>query len=129
MVTAGSVTGPRRGFAIPIKQALQLARRIESGRASATVHVGPTAFLGVVLVDAQGGAEVNGVVSGKPAADAGLVVGDVITSLAGKTISSKLDVRRTVLGLVPGRAVSIGWTDTSGMAHSGTITPTRGPPQ
>jgi S1-C subfamily serine protease len=129
MVTAGAVTGPRRGFAIPIKQALQLARRIESGRSSAVVHVGPTAFIGVVLVDAQSGAEIKGVVSGKPAANAGLVVGDVITSLAGKTISSKLDVRRTVLGLVPGKAVSIGWTDTGGTAHSGTITPTSGPPQ
>ena len=47
IVTAGSTTGVHRGFAIPIKQALLLARKIESGKSSATVHVGPTAFLGV----------------------------------------------------------------------------------
>ena len=37
------------GFAIPVDQALAVARQIESGRGSTTVHVGPTAFLGVLL--------------------------------------------------------------------------------
>jgi S1-C subfamily serine protease len=129
MVTAGAATG-RRGFAIPIKQALLLARRIASGKSSATVHVGPTAFLGVVLKDVQGGgAKITKILAGKPADRAGLVVGDVIKSLNGTTISSSTDVRQAVLSLVPGKAVPIGWTDTSGTAHSGTITPTSGPPQ
>jgi S1-C subfamily serine protease len=129
MVTAGSVKGVHRGFAIPIRQALQLARRIESGKPSAVVHVGPTAFLGVVLANVRGGAQVSRVLAGKPADGAGLVPGDVITSLAGATISSSADVRRTVLGLIPGKTVSIGWTDTSGTARTGAITPTSGPPQ
>jgi S1-C subfamily serine protease len=129
MVTAGSLTGAHRGFAIPIKQALQLARQIESGKSNAVVHVGPTAFLGVVLKDVRGGAQVTQIVSGKAAATAGLVAGDVITSLNGATISSSADVRRAVLTLVPGKAVAIGWTDTGGVAQSGTITPTSGPPQ
>jgi S1-C subfamily serine protease len=129
MVTAGSVTGVRRGFAIPIKQALQLARRIESGRPNSFVHIGPTAFIGVVLDDVAGGARVRQIVAGKPAAAAGLSAGDVITSLNGVTISSSLDVRRTVLSLVPGKTVSIGWNDPGGVAHTGRITPTTGPPQ
>lgn len=129
MVTAGSVKGPHRGFAIPIKQALKLARQIESGRSSALVHVGPTAFLGVQLENVAGGAEILKIVAGEPAEAAGLVVGDVITSLNGQTISSTSDVRQTVLSLVPGKAVPIGWTDTSGIAHTGTITPASGPPQ
>ena len=56
IVTAGS-TDPafHRGFAIPLPQALQLARRIESGRPNANVHVGPTAFLGVRLADVSDG--------------------------------------------------------------------------
>ena len=131
MVTAGSTSGPHRGFAIPIRQALKLARQIAAGNSTATVHVGPTAFLGVQLQDAPGGAgaEIAQVIAGKPADAAGLVAGDVITSLDGTTISSSADVRRVVLSLTPGTAVSIGWTDTGGTPQTGTITPASGPPQ
>lgn len=129
MVTAGSTTDVHRGFAIPIKQALLLAHRIESGKSNAIVHVGPTAFLGVILSSVSGGAKITQLVSGFAADDAGLAVGDVITSLAGATISSSGDVRQTVLSLVPGRTVSIGWTDRNGHPQTGTITPTSGPPQ
>ena len=129
IVTAGSTSGVHRGFAIPLGQALLIAHKIESGKSSATIHVGPTAFLGVVVANAPGGARISTVLPNKPAAAAGLVVGDVITSLNGKTISSTADVRKTVLQLVPGKAVSIDWTDTSGTAQTGAITPTAGPPQ
>jgi S1-C subfamily serine protease len=129
MVTAGSVRGVHRGFAIPIAQALKLARQIESGKSNAVVHVGPTAFLGVVLKDVSGGARITQILAGQPADAAGLVAGDVLTSLNGSAISSSADVRRVVLSLVPGAAVSIGWTDASGAAHTGTITPASGPPQ
>jgi S1-C subfamily serine protease len=130
IVTAGSTSGVPRGFAIPIRQALQIVRRIESGRSNAIVHVGPTAFLGVGLDDAPGGgAEITKILPGKPADLAGLVRGDVITSLNGVAISSKADVRQTVLSLVPGKTVPIGWTDSNGVAQSGDITPISGPPQ
>jgi S1-C subfamily serine protease len=130
IVTAGGTTsGVHRGFAIPLGQALQIVRRIESGRSSAIVHVGPTAFLGVQLVSGSGGAKIALVIPGKPADLAGLVKGDVITSLNGETITSRADVRQTVLGLVPGEEVPIGWTDTNGIAQTGTITPISGPPQ
>ncbi len=129
MVTAGSTSGVHRGFAIPLKQALQIARRIESGRPNANVHIGPTAFLGVRLADVADEAKIASVVAGKPADLAGLGKGDVITSLNGAKIGSATDVRTTVLSLVPGKAVPIGWTDTSDVAHTGTITPISGPPQ
>ena len=41
--------GSAQGFAIPINRALKIAGQIEAGRRSSTVHVGPTAFLGVAL--------------------------------------------------------------------------------
>jgi S1-C subfamily serine protease len=129
MVTAGSTSGAHRGFAIPIRQALSYARLIEKGKSSATVHVGPTAFLGVFLQDVRGGARVEQVVPGNAADDAGLAAGDVITSLNDATISSSSDIRKVVLSLVPGTAVSIAWTDANGVAQAGTITPTSGPPQ
>jgi S1-C subfamily serine protease len=127
IVAAGSTSGVHRGFAIPLKQALQIARRIMSGKGNAIVHVGPTAFLGVGFNDAS--AKVSHVLAGKPADIAGLVVGDVITSLNGTKISSASDVRQAVLSLAPGKAVPIGWTDTNGAAQTGTITPISGPPQ
>jgi S1-C subfamily serine protease len=129
MVTAGSTVGAHRGFAIPIRQALVYARLIQKGKSGATIHVGPTAFLGVVLQDGSGGAEVSTVLPGKAADTAGLVVGDVITTLNGATISSSADIRQTILSLVPGTAVPIEWTDSTGAAQTGTITPTSGPPQ
>jgi len=126
MVTAG---GSHRGFAIPVKQALLLVRKIESGKSSALVHVGPTAFLGVELDSRATNATIARVLPNEPADAAGLAAGDVITSLNGVTISTAKDVRRVVLSLVPGKAVSIGWTDTNSNAQTGTITPASGPPQ
>lgn len=36
-----------QGFAIPIGQAMAIAGQIRSGGGSPTVHIGPTAFLGL----------------------------------------------------------------------------------
>jgi S1-C subfamily serine protease len=129
IVTAGSTAGPHRGFAIPIKQALQLAQRITTGKSNSVVHVGPTAFLGVRLANVSDEAKIDSVVTGQAADAAGLAAGDVITSLNGKAITSGTDLRQIVLTLVPGKAVPIGWTNTSDVAQTGTITPTSGPPQ
>jgi len=131
MVTAGSTSGPHRGFAIPIRHALVYANAIEKGKSSTTIHVGPTAFLGVQLKDTstKTGAEIAEIITGGAADSAGLVTGDVITSLNGVPISSSADIRKQVLSLVPGQAVAIGWTDSSGTAQTGTITPASGPPQ
>jgi S1-C subfamily serine protease len=38
-----------QGFAIPINAALSIARQIEAGKGSSTVHIGTTAFLGVEI--------------------------------------------------------------------------------
>ena len=129
VVTAGSTEGIHRGFAIPIKQALNLARQIESGKSNSNVHVGPTAFLGITLDNTAEGAVVERVLPKLAAANAGLAVGDIITSLDGNTISSVSDIRKTVLTLTPGKAVSVEWTERSGTAQTGSITPTSGPPQ
>src|SRR5439155_10232261 len=75
-------------YAIPIAKALTIAHAISSGKASATVHIGATAFLGIEVeaVDAArygnggasaSGALIAGVVPGGPAASAGLATGDV----------------------------------------------------
>jgi S1-C subfamily serine protease len=129
MVTAGSTVGAHRGFAIPIRQVLLYARSIMKGKSSAAIHVGPTAFLGVVLKDVSGGIRIQQILPNLPADTAGLAVGDVITSIDGRTISSMADMRKALLTLAVGTAVSIGWNDATGTAQTGTITPASGPPQ
>lgn len=134
-----------RGYAIPIAQAMQTVRQIESGRGSATVHVGPTAFLGVLLVTGQrdggsggdaggsggtgtGGAVVSGVVSGGPAARVGVVAGDVITSLDGRTIDAPATLSAVMARLRPGDQVQIGWRGADGTSRSETVRLGVGPP-
>lgn len=129
MTTAGSTVGAPRGFAIPIKQALRDARAIVNGNAGAAIHVGPTAFLGVVLKNVPGGTQITQILPNLPAETAGLVSGDVITSLNGDPISTMDDMRHTLLSLPVGTAVPIEWTDKSGIAQTGSITPASGPPQ
>ena len=46
--TNGQSSG-NQGFSIPINTALSIARTIEAGSASSTVHIGETAFLGVEI--------------------------------------------------------------------------------
>ena len=59
--TQGQSSTATQAFAIPINNALSIAKQIESGTTSATVHIGATAFLGVEL---QGDSSSSGSGSG-----------------------------------------------------------------
>ena len=121
------------GFAIPINTAVSLAGQIQSGRRSSTVHVGPTAFLGVALAtpDASGGtgAAVEQVVAGSPADRAGIAAGDVLTAIGGRTVTSRNVVRSVLLQTSPGHPLKVKWTDGTGVPRSATVRPVSGPPQ
>jgi S1-C subfamily serine protease len=120
-----------QGFAIPINTALSIASQIEAGQASSTVHIGATAFLGLEIASSNqqdsSGVALAGVASGTPAASAGLSQGDVITSLAGQSVSTGTDIQKILVGHHPGDKVSIGWTDPYGQSHTATVTLTSGP--
>jgi S1-C subfamily serine protease len=124
-------TSGGQGFAIPINQALSIVHQIESGQTTASVHVGPTAFLGVLIDPARSrsGATLSSAVPGGPAAKAGLTTGDTITSLAGQGISSSSTLTDLILKYHPGDRVQVGWTDPSGKTHQATITLAPGPAQ
>jgi S1-C subfamily serine protease len=49
-----------QGFAIPINTALSIARQIEAGNGSTTVHIGATAFLGVEISPSGSGSNGSG---------------------------------------------------------------------
>ncbi|HTT54417.1 MAG TPA: trypsin-like peptidase domain-containing protein [Streptosporangiaceae bacterium] len=136
-----------QAFAIPISKATTIANQIEAGRASSTVHIGATAFLGVQVTSGStggfggfggfggsgsggttaSGAGVAGVVSGSAAAQAGLTQGDAITSVAGHTVTSPSGIAPVLAKYHPGSKISISWTDQAGQSHSTTVTLTTGP--
>ena len=68
------------------------------------------------------GATVSGVVSGGPAADAGIVAGDTITTVGDHTIGSATDLSGAMAGYHPGDKLSVGWVDANGSSHSATVT-------
>ena len=124
----GSAT---QGFAIPINTALTVAKQIEDGQGSSTVHIGATAFLGVEIATTQQsqyqGVLIAGTQEGTPAAQAGLGQGDTVTALDGKSVSSGTDIQDILIGHRPGDKVSIAWTDAYGQSHTATITLATGP--
>jgi S1-C subfamily serine protease len=50
--SSGSSSG-NQGYAIPINEAISIAKQIEAGTASSTVHIGATAFLGVEVAQSS----------------------------------------------------------------------------
>ena len=125
-------------YAIPIAHALTVAQEIEAGHASATVHIGGTAFLGIEVesVESAGyggygssGALIAGVVSGGPAASAGLNAGDVITAIDGRTITSPTTVSSLIVTMKPGAKITVTYMDQDGGRHTVRVTLGSGPPQ
>jgi S1-C subfamily serine protease len=143
--TSFQVSGTQ-AYAIPIKTALSIAKQIEAGNASATVHIGATGFLGVSVQPSAStsrgfggggdsgngtttsGAVVAGTLSGSPAAQAGLVQGDVITGLNGQSVGSSTDLSNLLEADHPGDTVQLQWTDQSGQTQTAGVKLTSGPP-
>ena len=129
-------SGSNEGYAIPIDRAMAIARQIQAGRESASVHVGPTAFLGIA-VHASGyyddgyrtGVRVDNVLAGGPADRAGLERGDIITTIAGERVATPADVARIVARRHPGDTIRLTWIDDAGRRSSGHARLATGPPQ
>ena len=134
-------SGASDAYAIPISHALSIAKAIEAGSASSTVHIGPTAFLGIEVgpVDQDpyagfgdsptSGGLIAAVVPGGPADRAGLEVGDVITGINGHAVASPTAITTRLLLLKPGTRIKVTYWDQSGDRYSTTVTLGSGPPQ
>jgi len=121
-------------FSIPINRAIAIASQITAGQASATVHIGATAFLGVQVASSDGqfgqtgsGVPVAGVVSGTAAAAAGLSAGDSVQSVGGQQVVSGSDLQTVMQHHHPGDKVSLTWSDAVSQTHTATVTLTEGP--
>jgi S1-C subfamily serine protease len=186
MDTAASTSSEGSGtqaYSIPITTALLIAKQIEAGKSSSTVHIGATGFLGVSVESSGGsgdssggsgfggggsgfggggsgfgsggsgfgsggsgfgdggsgssgsgssttttGAGVEGTLPGSPAAKAGLVEGDVITGVNGKSVGSSTDLSNLLEPYHPGDTVQLQWTDQSGQTHTASVQLESGPP-
>lgn len=121
-----------RGYAVPSNEARAVAAQILAGRSSATVHVGPTAFLGVGVQAAAGrvsGATLVQTVPGGPADQAGLGPGDTITSIDGQPIDSPEALTQRLLATSPGQSITVGYVDSAGQSRTTTVRLGSGPPQ
>jgi S1-C subfamily serine protease len=125
-------TQGNQGFAIPIDQALNIGKEIRAGKASATVHVGDTAFLGVEVDTSSRaagtpGAVISRVLPNGAAQAAGLTDGSVITALGGASVDSPNTLTSLMSRYHPGDKVSITWSDPNGQTHTATATLAKGP--
>lgn len=124
-----------QAFAITVGQANTIAGQIKAGRTSATVHIGPTAFLGVQIQPegapgagaAGAGASVAGVLPGSPSAKAGLSGGDMIVAVGGRTVTSPSSLQSVLGRFHPGDQVTIRWVDATGLTHAAPLTLANGP--
>ncbi len=139
-----------QAFTVPINEGLSIARQIEAGQSSATVHIGGTAFLGVQIASSDAGsdsgsglgglpgssdgtgadgtgAQVAGVEPGTAAAQAGLTAGDTITSIGGHSVTAPAQIHSVLSGYHPGEKISISWTDQLDQSHTVTVNLTAGP--
>jgi len=137
MVTAGSVSNTAGvskttdGYAIPINQALTIAQDIRDGKSTSTNHLGTSAFLGITVsgstANRANGVSIAGVVDGSAAAGAGLSIGDRITKLDGKSVTTNASLRELIAPHHPGDTVSITWIDSSSKSHTADVTFGTGP--
>jgi S1-C subfamily serine protease len=136
------------GFAIPINDALSVAREIRGGAATQAVHIGETGLLGVTVsglsdrsvrdamaefgrsdsVPATTGAFVSGVMFDSPAGQVGLEPGDVITQVDGTPIDSASTLTTLVGTHRPGDKLAVRWVESSGRSASATVALVAGPP-
>ena len=145
-----------QAYAIPIDHAETIAKQIEDGQGSSTVHIGETAFLGIETDGSNSGSgsgsgsggfggfggfgqgdgsgsgttsgvTISGTLSGSPADNAGLAQGDTITSVAGQSVSSATDISQILVKYHPGDKISISWVDQSGQSQTATVTLASGP--
>ncbi len=124
-------TSTTQGYAIPIDTALSIAKQIEANQASSVIHIGTTAFIGIEIAPSTGqtvsGVEIAGTQSGTPAANAGLVAGDVITGINGTSVTTGTQISEALIQQHPGDKITLTWTNTDGQSQTATVTLGTGP--
>jgi S1-C subfamily serine protease len=118
-----------QGFAIPIGTAMGVAGQIRSGGGSNTVHIGPTAFLGLGVTDNGGnGSRVERVVGTGPASGAGISPGDTILGIDNVPINGATAITDALVPHHPGDTIALHWRTRGGEDRTSNVTLADGPP-
>jgi serine protease Do len=127
----GKPTPAGEGFAIPIDKALGIINQIRSGAPSNSVHIGPSAMLGVGISGGTGGdgagLPVRSVLRGGPADQVGLRPGDVIATIDGTPIGSANALTDVLDQRYPGNVIDLTWRDAGGQDRDAKVTLGSGP--
>jgi S1-C subfamily serine protease len=143
MITASARVGRSRqtsniGYAITIGAALDVINEIRAGHGSSTIILGDAGFMGVEVQDLDASAAarlglnlssgvlVTGVISGTPAAQAGLSRNVVITAINGERIDTVDALGPAIHAHKPGERIQVTWVDGSG-SHTSTMKLIAGP--
>ena len=113
------------GYAIPISRVLNVATKIENGRASKTIVIGTRAAIGIELTSAKRLKVAS--VQSQPARKAGLRRGDVITAADGTTVTTIAQLTRILRQHQPGDHIKLAWTTPAGAHRSARIRLISGP--
>ena len=118
-----------RAYAITIDNAMSVAKQIETGVETTTIHIGLPGFLGIAPENVSGRVVIGqrGVEAGLPAAKAGITPGSTITSVGGTAITSTTQLHNLLAAAGPGDKVSVAWTDAQGKSHTAIVTLATGP--
>ncbi len=145
---AASGDGGTLGFAIPINTARTIVEQIEAHKASGTVIMGASPFLGIYEVPSASqpsalggsfsglpgygtsgtsGTSVSGVViydvvTNSPAQKAGLTAGDTITAVNGKRTPTWSSLTKIIGADKPGQRITVTYVETSGASRTVGIT-------
>jgi len=134
------------GVLVPAGQAstatspqLQRSRQLRQDQAASGLPVQPAAPFCLQNQDSAGvpakvapvasGALIIGDLCNTPAASAGIVAGDVITSVGGKKISSPKQLTGVMTGFKPGMTVTVIWVDVHGQQHAARLDLKQAPPR
>jgi len=126
-------------FATPVNDAGSAVTQICGGSNTNSVHVGPRAILGVQLRNIsppisrsanspRSGASVVAVEPNSAAAEAGIVAGDVLTTIDGRRTANVSALTTALFPYRPGDRVRVGWVDAAGTGHTADVTLQTGPP-
>lgn len=133
IVTAASQTYQMEstgGFAIPLNRALPIADAIRSGNPTGSIHLGPTAILGIGVGEARSsaGVPVQGVLRGSAAEQAGVTGGDVISAIDAAPITDATALTDVLDRHTPGDTITVTLVDRQGISRDTTVTLAPGPP-